>query len=563
MPSIVELLRSIYPNYDCDQLAEKIEQRMHRAKIPQFHSKELWSEEDVILITYGDHVQSTKVNPLQALSEFLHESDLMSVLSCVHILPFFPYSSDDGFSVIDYKQVNPELGSWSNIQNLADNFDLMFDLVLNHISQHSAWFKNYLKNIAPFDRYFIEHEDGVDYSKVVRPRASDLFTEFETTCGLRKVWTTFGPDQVDLNFANPKVALEMIDVFLFYLEQGARIIRLDAIAFLWKESNTDCLHRPQTHAFVKLLRQVATSLQPSSLILTETNVPHDENISYFGKGDEAQMIYQFSLAPLLLDAYNQADGEALTRWANEAYVLQNGTTVLNFTASHDGIGVRPLQGLISEKRFDTLVETTKERGGYVSYRSLGNGHKHPYELNCTYFQAIADPSLDDSLNIKRFMGSQAVMLSLKGIPGIYFSSLFGMKNWTAGYELTRHNRAVNRRKFQISELLTRYAKDPLHGQIFETYVKLLAIRRQQKVFHPDSLQKILSVDRRCFCFQRSARADKPGIVCVYNLTNGIVDLDLSKVDLGYRGTSIIDDRQVDLTRLKLDAYDFAWIHIDA
>ncbi len=431
----------------------------------------IWDQRDVVLITYGDQVHfdendtegesgsettDTK-SPLAALARFLAEAELDSSINTIHLLPCFPYSSDDGFSVIDYRQIDPALGDWSDVDRLGRDYRLMFDLVLNHISRRSRWFEEYLAGREPFRRFFIEVEPGTDISLVVRPRSLPLLTEVQTAAGPRHVWTTFSDDQIDLNFAEPDVLVEMVDVLLLYLAHGARIVRLDAIAYLWKQLGTSCIHLPQTHEVVKLLRDVADAVSPGTIILTETNVPHEENVSYFGHGDEARMVYQFSLAPLLLEALLSGDGRLLNDWLADMRPTPPGTTVFNFTASHDGVGVRPLEGIMPPDRFERLINAVRARGGHVSTKRGPDGNDSPYELNITYFSALAEvdePDDDKALQmqIDRFLASQAVMLSLRGIPGVYFHSLVGTPNDTQGVATTGRARSINRRKFGLGEL---------------------------------------------------------------------------------------------------------------
>lgn len=334
-----------------------------------------FSEKDSVLITYGDQFQEPGIPPLRSLTEFL-KGYIQDVISSVHILPFYPYSSDDGFSVIDFYQVDPNLGTWDEIADLGSDFQLMFDAVVNHISSQSEWFQGFKRGAKPYRDYFITVDPGTDLSQVVRPRALPLLTPVETSRGLQHVWTTFSDDQIDLNYANPEVLIEMIEVLLFYVERGAEIIRLDAIAYLWKEIGTPCLHLPETHAVVKLMRVVMDAVAPSVQLVTETNVPHEDNISYFGellpgtlRSDEAQMVYQFPLAPLILHTFHQANTRALTDWAASLSTPSPGTTFFNFIASHDGIGVNPARGILAEAEIQSLVERTKQHGGQVSYKT--------------------------------------------------------------------------------------------------------------------------------------------------------------------------------------------------
>ncbi|HBQ06266.1 MAG TPA: alpha-amylase, partial [Halomonas sp.] len=304
------------------------------------HDAPTWSEKDQWVICYGDSILDEGTPPLAVLDTFLQRY-LGDAISGVHVLPFFPWSSDDGFSVIHYREVNSELGEWAHIQTLASHYDLMADLVLNHVSRESLWFVDYLTGSLPGRDYFIEVDPDTDVSQVTRPRSSPLLVPISTRRGTRHVWATFSEDQIDLNFENPDVLLEFVGILLFYLQQGVRIIRLDAVAFLWKRLGTSCIHLPETHTVVRLLRAIVDEIAPGTLLITETNVPHAENISYFGlerlaKGapDEAHMVYQFALPPLLLHTLTRGEATTIQTWLNSLPVLPEQCTYLNFTASH-------------------------------------------------------------------------------------------------------------------------------------------------------------------------------------------------------------------------------------
>ena len=479
-----------------DRVDEILEELMRRidAATPIPPRRDSWDQTDAVLITYGDQVTRAGEAPLQTQRRFLLDRGLGDLLSTVHLLPFFPYSSDDGFSVIDYRQVDAALGDWSHVAALGKSFDLMFDLVINHCSQGSEWFQRYLAGEEPYTSFFIEVDPAEDLALVTRPRSHPLLTPFETSRGTRYVWTTFSEDQIDLNFASPSVLIEMIDVLLFYLQRGAKIIRLDAIAYLWKEPGTSCIHLRQTHEVVKLMRTIADAVAPGTILLTETNVPHEENTSYYGDGDEAQMVYQFSLAPLLAEALLTGDASLLNRWLADLEPTPPGTTVLNFTASHDGIGVRPLEGIMPPDRLERFIDAVRRRGGRASMKRNTDGSESPYELNITYFDAAADPDHPDpALHVRRFLAGQALMLSLKGIPGIYFHSLVGTPNDYEGVRRTGRARTINRKKFERDELnaIVDQENSP-QARILGGYRRLLAVRREQPAFHPDASQRVLA-----------------------------------------------------------------------
>ena len=472
-----------------------------------------WDEHSVLLITYADMVQRADENPLASLHRFTDQY-LIHMISTIHLLPFFPFSSDDGFSVIDYRQVDSNVGTWDDVETLRSNFSLMFDLVLNHVSRHSNWFHQYVAGAAPYRDYFIEVDPQTDLSEVVRPRTSPLLTPVHKDHGEASVWTTFSEDQVDLNFSNPDVLFEFLDILFFYISKGAHILRLDAIAYLWKQIGTSCIHLKQTHEVVKLLRDLLDMVSPDVILLTETNVPHDENISYFGEHDEAHMIYQFSLPPLLLHALTTGNSRPLTNWAETVSEVPEHCSYLNFTASHDGIGVRPLSGLIPDDEFDALVERVQRCGGQVSSKKNSDGTESPYELNITYFDALGG----DDLQVERFLCSQTVMLGLKGVPAVYFHSLTATPNDLDGVQATGQARSINRKKWNADDLEMVLNGDGPSARVFSEYRRLLTIRTQHAVFHPDASQTILQLDSELFGFTRTSLDGSETLAAISNFS---------------------------------------------
>ena len=478
-----------------------------------------WSEKDVLLVTYGDMIKAPDEKPLATLNRFLGRR-LVGAVNTVHVLPFFPYSSDDGFAIMDYCKVDPALGDWGGIRAIGERFHLMFDLVLNHVSRESAWAQDFVAGIAPARHYFIEMNPKTDLSSVARPRSSPLLTPVQTREDILHVWTTFSEDQLDLNFANPDVLFEFLDILFFYLSQGVRIIRLDAIAYLWKRLGTACIHLPETHEVVRIFRDVLTIVAPEVLLLTETNVPHNENVSYFGRSDEAHMIYQFSLPPLLLHALHTGRTSLLTEWAASVSEPPASCTFLNFTASHDGIGVRPLEGIVPKAELNRLIKSIRKRGGKVAMRRNLDGTESPYELNITYFDALCDPDRDDpDLDVARFLCSQTVPLALRGIPAVYFNSLVAARNDLEGVKQTGRARSINRRKWELQELAGMLEnQDSIHSCVFREYVRRLRIRCRHPAFHPDAGQRVLDLGDSVFAIERTAPDGSETIAAISNFT---------------------------------------------
>ena len=484
------------------------------------------TQRDVVLITYGDQVREPGTAPLRTLGAFLgdHASEL---ISGVHVLPFYPSSSDDGFSVIDYRAVDPALGGWDDIAAIGRRFDLMFDAVLNHVSAGSEWFRRFLADDPAYRGWFITVQDDPDLSQVVRPRTLPLLTPFQTPSGERRVWTTFSADQVDLNVADPDVLLELLDVLLFYVRRGARFIRLDAIAYLWKEIGTPCIHLPRTHAAIRLMRAVLDEVAPEVLLITETNVPHRDNVSYFGDGtDEAQLVYNFALPPLVLHAIATGRAAALASWAAELRLPSDRVTFFNFLASHDGIGVNPVRGILPRSDIDAMVERALAHGGFVSYKHDPDGSKSPYELNIGYFDALSDPAAPEAIEtqVRRFVAAHAIMLAMPGVPGIYFHSLFGSRGDRAGAEASGIPRRINRQKLALAEL-ERDLADPgsLRSRVVAGLGGLLGMRRSCTAFHPAGRWEVIAGDPRVLAIRRLAPAGGPSVLCLHNVSGERVE----------------------------------------
>ena len=487
---------------------------------------------DALLITYGDQVTAPGEAPLDTLNDWCAEH-MAGAIDAVHILPFYPYTSDDGFSVVDYRAIDPKLGDWPSVNRMAGRFGLMFDAVINHVSADSAWFRAFLEDRAPARDYFTTVSPDTDLHAVVRPRTTPLLHRFDTAAGPKHVWTTFSADQIDLNYASPDLLLEILDLLLFYAANGARLIRLDAIAFIWKRLGSGCVSLPETHALVKLMRDVLDAAAPGVLVVTETNVPHAENVSYFGDGgDEAQMVYNFALPPLLIDAVWRRDARRLSAWAAELEHFGGAAGFFNMTATHDGIGVRGASAFMTQAEVDGLARGIEARGGLVSSRTLPDGSATPYELNCTFFDALMDPDADPAAldSIDRYITAQAVALSLDGVPGIYVHNLFGSRNHHAGLDgkdatQTEFKRLVNRRRFTRAELDATLA-DPhaRETRIFRHYLDLLHIWRREPAFAPGSGQRVLDLAPGLFALVR-AEGTGHAVLAIHNLSGETVPVD--------------------------------------
>jgi len=565
---IKEKLISVYGEEKSKKVINQIEKLLEKyRKNIHFYQRKInfLNEKDIVLITYADNFMRTGEKPLVTLNRFLLNY-LKEKISLVHLLPFYPYSSDDGFSVIYYKKVNPLLGNWKDLENIGKNFGLILDAVINHISAQSLWFIEYLKGNPRYKDYFISFEEIIDTSSVVRARTHSLLTKFIRKDEEIYLWTTFSPDQIDLNYQSEKVLLEMINVILFYaIDKGARIIRLDAIGHIWKKLGTSCLNLEEAHQIVQLLRAILDEICPSVLLLTETNVPYAENIKYFGDGyNEAQLIYQFPLPALVVHTFHSGDASRLAEWVKTLKVCTGKTTYFNLLASHDGIGLRPVVGILSKDEINELVDLAEKRRGFTSFVFTTEGEREPYELNITYYDIISNPERDEALNIKKFIAAHAILLSLVGIPGIYVHSLFGTNNYWEGVKKTGQKRTINRRKFKLSDLEKELScPDSKSYKIFTSLKKLIEKRRQEKAFSPQGKQKIIVFSRHIFSILRISPDKAERILVLINVTERRQEVLLSKKDWVIQQKELFD-LILELTfnldnKIILEPYQVMWL----
>ena len=521
-------LRALYGIETADAWTPRLLERMAVTELrlpgPPTPPNERLGPDTSVLITYADQVRAPGEPPLRTLGRLL-DGPLAGTTSAVHLLPFYPSTSDDGFSVADYHSVDPDYGGWDDVAALAEGRDLMFDGVINHTSAAHPWFRGFLAGEERYRDWYVTADPNDDLSATVRPRTTPLLTPFSAHDGVRQVWTTFSDDQVDLDYRRPEVLAAVLDVLLTYVERGARLLRLDAITYLWKEPGTSCVHLPQTHEVIKLIRTVLEAATPGVVIVSETNVPHAENVSYFGDGhDEAQMVYNFALPPLMLHAIATGDARVLRDWARGLRNPSDAATFFNFLASHDGIGVRPVEGILARSDVAALAERVRARGGLVSVKSDVGGGESPYELNISLFDALADPGAPETDGVRRLLAAHALMLALPGVPGVYVHSLLGSRNDAAALAATGRARSINRGRFVFAELTAELA-DSRHRRhlVLDGMRRLLRTRGAHPAFHPQAPARWPEAPASVAAVVRSATGSE--VLALQNLAATGVHLD--------------------------------------
>ncbi|WP_430599577.1 sugar phosphorylase [Enterococcus sp. DIV0179] len=548
-------LEKIYTSkQDLDQANQLFTDLLEKYATKKFTENPAIDQSNAYLITYGDSFQHGNEKGLKVLREVV-QTYLDDSITDVHLLPMFPFTSDDGFSVTDYLTINPVLGDWDDIKKLAQKKRLMYDFVANHMSAKSEWFKKFLNNDIGFEQSFVEYQEEFDTTNVTRPRTSPLFHEYSTDKGeKKKVWTTFSDDQVDVNPKDPIMLARLSEVLLEYTFRGASSIRLDAIGFLWKDSGTTCMHLPKTHEIVKMWRTLLNHFSPNTQIITETNVPHKENISYLGDGhNEANQVYQFPLPPLVLFSFIQENTQKLAEWASTIHALSDEATFFNFLASHDGIGMRPVEGILDDTERETIVERVLNNQGKVSYKSNPDGSQTVYELNINYGDALRSSEDTDQLAAKKLIAAHNILLSFVGVPAIYYHSIFGSRGDLQGVEESGINRRINRQKIETKQLATELDIDSYRKTVYEGITRLLKERQNYEAFSPYGEQEVLHLDEQVFALKRTVK-DGSEIISLTNVTG------TEKIVEGLNGINVLTQTEVD-NNFILAPYGIAWIKV--
>ena len=514
------LLNSIVSLIDEDNLASK----------KKLTSKN-WSQKSSFLITYADSIKSENESPLLVLNQFLQK--YIDSIDSIHILPFMPSSSDSGFSVIDYYKIDEKFGDWKDLNLISKNKNIMIDIVLNHASRNSKWFANFLKGSGQGHDFFKVVKDWNGIAQIERPRSSELFQKIQTVNGEKNVWCTFSHDQIDLDFSNPDVLLEFLKIIKFYIKKNIKIFRLDAVAFLWKKQNTSCINLQETHYIIKLIRFVSTLIDKNAILITETNIPSKENLSYFGNNDEAHWIYNFTLSPLILFTLLSGNCSQLRKWSMTMPPAQEGNAYFNFLASHDGIGLRPVEGKLDSTELYRLINKMRDLGGRISYKTSQWGEEIPYEINITYLDSLKSTfNGEEKFQIKRFICAHTIMFAMEGIPAIYIHSFLGTKNDHKAIAAGEGNRSINRFKWDKKDIYKILEdKNSNNFYIMSKLNSLLNIRSKQPAFHPNATQFTLNLGDEVFGLWRQDKKRKQSIFSIYNVTSKSVKLSLQKINL--------------------------------
>ncbi|MDC3119037.1 sugar phosphorylase [Prochlorococcus sp. AH-716-K03] len=569
---LCKLLETIYKdhtteelNFICNQLLQILDNFSEKSRYEQISENKKWDESYAVLITYADGVYKKGENTLVTLRELLSKK-FGSLSKVVHILPFLKSTSDGGFAVSSHKSLEEKFGSWEDLKSISNKHYLMADLVLNHVSSSHPWVQQFIKCQEPGLSNVFSPSQDLDWSNVIRPRSSSLFSQMNTEDGQKQVWTTFGPDQIDLNWLNPKMTIEFLNLIITYLSNGIKWLRLDAVGFIWKEPGTTCLHLPKAHSIVKILRIFLNDLLEEGVLITETNVPQKENLSYLIPEDEADMAYNFPLPPLILEAIITSRADILNSWICDWPELPKTTTLFNFTASHDGVGLRALEGLMNEQRINDLLINCEKRGGLVSHRRLSNGEDKPYELNISWWSAMEDPGRDSNrFQYERFLLSQLLVMSLKGVPAFYLPALLASKNDIKSFSMTGQRRDLNREKFKSEKLSAVFKNPESNANKNLKYLRnAMDVRAKLPQFHPQSPMDCLSKNRGDIVVIKRG-IDSKAVFTIHNMTDNKINYRLSEYKFAKLNNNDLNMKdyltssKYNSNNIELDPFQVIWL----
>ena len=484
---------------------------------------------DVALIAYADSIRGAAGSPLAALRRFARRYLSGGSINTLHLLPFFPWDTDRGFSVQDYRAVDPRNGTWADIEALGGEFaHLMADLVINHASLDNPLVQGALTGNPRYRDFVIRYDDGEQpdasaLAGLTRPRPDPVLTRFYLVAtgshtratfdppgseaapddatpvsGGGWVWTTFSrpPNadgsaatrQIDLNFRNPRVLLEMVEVLLCYRGHGADWVRLDAAGYMWKELGTPSIHHPNTHRLLQVLRD-ALAGRADLVSVAEVNEPQDTILPYLGSeetGMESDLVYQFGHFPLAVQALLSGDASHYKRWLGTLKPF-GGRQFITVYGSHDGMGRKPVLGLLPDVDLERMVQhLVDEHGALPNYSRQAGGGRIIYELCGTPWSLInrADAGEPVQFQVDRYVACGALGLVLRGVPAFYINGLLGVPNRLDPASLDE-NRSINREQFDEAAL---YAElDDPKGQmrqVLERLLRLIAVRAAEPAFAP-------------------------------------------------------------------------------
>lgn len=432
----------------------------------------------VQLITYPNSLGGDLKNLNNILLK--HFSDIFK--GGIHILPPFPSSGDRGFAPLTYLEIEPTFGTWEDIRHIGENFDILLDLMVNHISKESAFFQEFLKygKKSEYADLFLTLDKIWSNGKPVQEDISKMFLRrkqpystftISETGEKEIVWTTFGKvspsEQIDFDINSPKVKELFKDFLTNFSKQNVKIVRLDAVGYVIKKLGTSCFFvEPEIYVFLDWITKLATSLGIE--LLPEV---HAHYKTQFKLAEHGSLIYDFILPYRILDTLINKSSSYLCEYLKIRPHRQ--FTMLD---CHDGIPVKPdLDDLINLKDARKLVDICIERGSILSLiysdEHKGEDGFDVHQINCTYYSVL-------NCNDDAYLAARAIQFFAPGIPQVYYVGLLAGKNDEENVKLTGEKREINRHNFTVEEI-----EQEIQKEVVQRLLKLIRFRNDYPAFN--------------------------------------------------------------------------------
>lgn len=438
----------------------------------------------VYLITYVDRISGhVGEGSLRALARVLEEQ-LKNTFGGIHLLPFYESinGADAGFDPKDHLSVDQTLGQWSDVARISQTHPIMADVIVNHMSAQSVQFKDFIEKAenSPYAGLFLTQKkifpSGAtkeQLDRIYRPRPTPAFTQYTCKSGSQHLmWTTFTDQQIDIDVQHACGASYLTKILKTLSDNGVTTIRLDAVGYAIKKSDTSSFMIPETFDFIAKLSQEANVMGME--ILVEVHAHYAVQIAIASKVDR---VYDFALPPLLLHAFHFGTSRPLQNWINIR--PNNAVTVLD---THDGIGIIDIgsdkhdrvgkPGLVPDKELDELVESIHEASQGQSRLATGIAASNIdlYQVNCTYYDALGRSQA-------KYLLARLVQFFMPGVPQVYYVGLLAGHNDMALLNRTGVGRDINRSYYSEQELDTALQKN-----VVKQLIELIKLRNGHEAF---------------------------------------------------------------------------------
>ncbi len=489
-------------------------------------------------------------------------------ITYLHLMPIFRSpegDNDGGYAVSDYRDVDPALGVQDDLRKVATQLRqhgiaIALDFVLNHTSDEHIWAKRALEGDANYQAYYWMFPDR-SLPDAYERNLHDIFPDdhdgsFTYRPRIKRwVWTTFHTYQWDLNYSNPAVLRQMTEEMLFLANVGVEVIRMDAVAFLWKELGTDCQNLPNAHNVLRAMSAAARIAAPAIALKSEAIV-HPDEVSKYIHPDECQLSYNPQLMALLWDALATRKTNALRSAMEQRFAIPGGCAWVNYIRCHDDVGWAFSDNDIeaagfdprSHRRFLTNFYTGQHEGsfsrGLVFQVNPATGDARVSGMTASlagleHALEIGDEE-EVELAVRRITLLHGVIVTIGGMPLIYLGDEIAMTNdyrFTEDHQKYTDSRWVHRPPFNWEQSRRRYDSDTPEGRVYEGLLRLIQLRTQSPAFDRAETEFVDVGNEHIFAFFRSR--DEHSALVIGNFSEHPQSIEAKRLrNLGLRKTVV-------------------------